>query len=541
MDVKYGITDAFTFDMTLIPDFGQTSFDPSVLNLSPFEIQYSEQRPFFTEGTELFSKGNLFYSRRIGGYPSREVDLKDHERLAEVPAKVKLFNAFKISGRTNKGLGIGFFNGITEKAEAVVYDSISGKQHYKQTVEPWANYNVLVLDQRFRGNSSVSFVNTNVIRSGDFRDANASGILWDINDKKNIWNFFGNVKESVVRDGDTKYGTRIDIGGGKVSGKHRYTAWGNITTKDWNINDLGFSTLTNYANYGTYYGYRILQPSKKFNNFSTQTNFNYFHRLVPFLFTKFEINNNTSFTNKNFESYGTGIETTPFGENDIYEPRTDGRFLKVPGYFDSWLWYESDNRKKLQYNLMVDYYAYNAKGRNLIDASASLRYRFSDKFNVTYQFKPNFSNNEIGYAGKENQDIFMGRRQRTTYENALTSKYTFNQNMALSLAFRHYFSDVTYKQFYVLNQDGSLDSGTSFTKDLNGTYNSWNVDLRYSWWFAPGSQLTLLYRNSVDDYLEVSRLALKDNFNKLFDKPQNNSISLRVTYYLDYNRVKNWF
>ena len=55
--------------MTLIPDFGQVQSDNRVLNLTPFEVKYNEYRPFFTEGTELFSKGNLFYSRRIGVYP----------------------------------------------------------------------------------------------------------------------------------------------------------------------------------------------------------------------------------------------------------------------------------------------------------------------------------------------------------------------------------------------------------------------------------------------------------------------------------------
>ena len=59
MDVKYGINQAFTLDMTLVPDFGQVQTDNRILNLSPFEQQFSENRTFFTEGTELFNKGNL--------------------------------------------------------------------------------------------------------------------------------------------------------------------------------------------------------------------------------------------------------------------------------------------------------------------------------------------------------------------------------------------------------------------------------------------------------------------------------------------------
>ena len=135
----------------------------------------------------------------------------------------------------------------------------------------------------------------------------------------------------------------------------------------------------------------------------------------------------------------------------------------------------------------------------------------------------------------------MGRRQRNTYENSITGKYTLNNKMALSLVFRHYFSDVTYKQFYTLNQDGNLTDYNNFTNNLNGTYNSWNVDIRYSWWFAPGSQLTLLYRNAVSNYQDISRQSFGDNFSTLFNEPMTNNISLRLTYFLDYNRAKNWF
>ena len=540
MDVKYGINDAFTFDMTLIPDFGQANFDNSVLNLTPFEQEFTEQRSFFTEGTELFNKGNMFYSRRVGDEPSLSPNVSQDETLVESPAKVKLFNAFKISGRTNKGLGIGFFNGITEKAEATIRNNITGETR-KEVLEPWANYNVLVLDQRFNGNSSVTLVNTNTMRSGNFRDANATGILWSINNKKNTYQYYGNVKGSWIMDNGTKFGNRSQLGFGKTSGKNRFDINANFVTKNWDINDLGFSTTTNIASYNAWYGYRILQPTKRFNNIYLNNNFTYSHRLEPFLFSTLRFNHNNQFTDKNFRSFGGGIEFTPIGEKDIYEPRKQGRHLNVPGYFDSWIWYESDSRKKLQFNVNIDYYAYNEKGRNKVIPSVFLRYRFNDKFNVIWQFNPVFSNKEVGFAGNDGTNIFMGRRQRNTYENSLTSQFSFNDKMTLSLAFRHYFSDVTYHQFYTLNQDGSLANTINFSNNLNGTYNSWNVDLRYTWWFAPGSQLTLLYRNAVSNYQDVSRLTFGKNFDTLFNEPMTNNISLRLTYFLDYNRAKNWF
>ena len=51
--MKYGISNSFTIDATLIPDFGQVTFDDEELNLTPFEQEFNENRPFFTEGADL--------------------------------------------------------------------------------------------------------------------------------------------------------------------------------------------------------------------------------------------------------------------------------------------------------------------------------------------------------------------------------------------------------------------------------------------------------------------------------------------------------
>ena len=91
MDVKYGINNSFTLDATLIPDFGQVTFDDKELNLSPFEQEFDENRAFFTEGASLFKKadglgfrrGSFFYSRRIGDEISFNKDeyIKENESL----------------------------------------------------------------------------------------------------------------------------------------------------------------------------------------------------------------------------------------------------------------------------------------------------------------------------------------------------------------------------------------------------------------------------------------------------------------------------
>jgi len=539
MDLKYGINDAFTLDLTLIPDFGQTSFDRSVLNLSPFEVQFQEQRSFFTEGTELFSKGDLFYSRRIGGYPSGSPTLNEDEEIIENPEKVKLFNAIKVSGRTNEGLGIGFFNAVTEKTSAKIYNTATGETRY-ETTEPWANYNVFVLDQRFRGNSSVSLVNTNVIRDGDFRDANATALLFDIRNRKNTYRYFGATKGSLVMNGENKFGNESTLGFNKVAGVHRFGANYFVRTKDYDIGDLGYYDRTNFHSLNTNYSYRYLQPRGNLNSLNYNLNVSHNRRLDDDLFTQFVIHNSIDMQTKKFFNFGGGLMIWPFGENDIYEPRTAGRFMHVPAMINPWIFINTDNRRKFRINTYIDYYAFDEKGRYQLIYQLNPSYKFSDKLRLYYNANFNYQQNDRGFAGKDAQHIFMGSRNRFTAENGISSQYTFNNKMALNLSFRHYFSEVHYRKFETLNVDGDVTENNLFNENRDGTFNSWNVDLRYSWWFAPGSQLTLLYRNAVGNYLEESRIGFSKNFEKLFDEPMINSLSLKLTYYIDYNQAKTW-
>ncbi|MDP5102117.1 MAG: DUF5916 domain-containing protein, partial [Nonlabens sp.] len=177
MDVKYGLSDAFTLDATLIPDFGQVAFDAVVLNLGPFEQTFSENRAFFTEGTDLFSKGDLFFSRRIGQRPSgaSSLGLLENEQVLDNPSNAKLLNSIKVTGRTEGGLGIGVLNAFTERTEAAIVNMETNTVRNVLT-EPFTNYNIAVLDQQFGQNSSVFLTNSTTLRNGSFTDALATAL-----------------------------------------------------------------------------------------------------------------------------------------------------------------------------------------------------------------------------------------------------------------------------------------------------------------------------------------------------------------------------
>lgn len=544
VDVKYGINDAFTLDAILVPDFGQTTFDNVILNLGPFEQQFNENRPFFTEGTELFSKGNLFYSRRIGGSPSIYPELGDEETITEYPAKVNLLNALKISGRTKNGLGIGVLNAVTEKTEATITDEITGRTR-KALLEPLANYNVMVLDQRFRKNSSVSFINTNVTRNGSGRDGNVSALLFDLNTKKNTYNLTGDYKYSVVNGFgiDHKKGFSSSITFGETSGKFQYGGGAEYISKDFDKDDMGIQFQSNYHSLYSNWSYRILSPTKTFNMFNIYVN----------LYSEFDnrsgriqqgmMNFNLNSMTKKNNYYGGGFNARPIKTYDFYEPRTpnQSRFLEIPEVINAYFFYSSNYNNRFAFEFNPSYGIANEKGRIGYGLSFSPRYRFSDHFSLNYSFDFSQQNNNIGYVGDTSvsNEIFMGRRDRSTYINSIQGKFTINSDMNFNLSLRHYLSYATYNQYYSLQNNGSIVPTSNFTENSNSNFNAWNLDLSYSWWFAPGSQISILYRNNAALFENEFKRDLGANIRNVIDKDALNHVfSISVRYFIDYNSLK---
>ena len=66
--------------------------------------------------------------------------------LVKSPSESKLINATKISGRTQKGLGIGVLNAVTNTRYAILEDPVTKGQR-EVMIDPLTNYSVIVLDQ----------------------------------------------------------------------------------------------------------------------------------------------------------------------------------------------------------------------------------------------------------------------------------------------------------------------------------------------------------------------------------------------------------
>lgn len=541
MDIKYGINDSFTLDAILVPDFGQTAFDNVVLNLGPFEQQFNENRPFFTEGTDMFSKGNLLYSRRIGGSPSTYPATRDDEEVSQYPSRINLLNALKISGRTAKGLGIGVMNAITEKTEATIRNTQTGETR-SEVVEPLANYNILVLDQRFRKNSSVSLVNTSVIRDGNFRDANVTALLFDLNTRGNTFNLSGNFKFSHVNDLDeNKNGYTAYLNFGKTSGKYRLSANATYISDKYDINDLGIIFTTNYHSFSFTNSYRILKPNKTFNTFKISTIA--YSEIENFTGkpqeASFELNLES--TDKKNHYFGAGFLLSPLETFDFYQPRQMGRYVYNPRYSYSWIDISTNYNYPfaLDANLFLDFY--DQDKRHNYGIRISPRYRFSDQFTLIYAIDWNRQNDEKGWVDFDNTNIIFANRNRNTTENTLTGKFSINSKMTINLKARYYWSYAENLNFLTLTDDGYFRPNPDYNEDQNSNFKIWNFDLSYSWWFAPGSQVSILYRNNAIHNEKRLNKNIIDNLDHTLSNNLNNTLSISFRYYIDYNNAKKWF
>ncbi|MFK8037337.1 MAG: DUF5916 domain-containing protein [Crocinitomicaceae bacterium] len=554
MDLKYGMNDAFTLDMTLIPDFGQVRFDDQVLNLSPYEIQFDEFRQFFTEGVELFNKGDLFYSRRLGGTPVNQNRLQNLEASEVIEIEkntTRLVNATKFSGRTSKGLGVGILNGTSLATKVHINDTLTGSERIIET-SPLTNYNVLIFDQNLKHNSSLTLANSNVWRAGETYDANVTAFLFDLFDQSERFNINGNISNSqLFESGNATIGQKYELELGKVAGKFITDASGEIVDEKFNNNDLGFLRRNNYKNISYYAGYRSFEPFWRLIRYWAEIEIEHTRLHQPDNFENLNFYTETGAAFKNFLFAGLNFTWRPLAENDFFEARTANYFYKRPGGTRLGGFISSNYGKPFAYDIRANLLQRNENDRYDYSINLSPRFRFNDKFSLIYDFTYDYQQNDVGLALTNTFDIvkiievpIFGQRDRQNITNLLTANYVFNNKMDVSFRARHYWSIVEYKDFYLLEKDGRI-SNIDYTgydqeeKSIHdNNFNIFTIDMTYSWVFAPGSFLNIVWKQSLSNTNTKTTLNYFSNVNDLTQSPAFNSISLKLLYYLSYASLK---
>jgi hypothetical protein len=256
------------------------------------------------------------------------------------------------------------------------------------------------------------------------------------------------------------------------------------------------------------------------------------------------IDYNFSATLLNYLNLYLGGGTQPTANYDYYEPRLPGRFVKSWQVYYTYVGINTDARKKLWGNIQVtsgNFYKHNSQNMPNPPGGGfqfNLTYRTTDRLSFGYVFDIFADPWNLGFADIQDTDVYFGARFLRNYTNILSAKYIFQADMSISLRVRHYWSAGEYKQYYYLQQDGYLKPIDDHHVNNDFSYNAFTVDLLYSWQFAPGSILSVVYKNAIEKDEQLIIRDFKGNFKETINSPQLNGLSVKLVYYIDYLQLK---
>lgn len=548
MDVKYGINESFTLDATLVPYFGQVVSDDVINNLTPFEQRFNENRPFFTEGTELFNKASgLFYSRRIGGVPEDYYEVQQmanaapNLKIIKNPSVTQLYNAIKFSGRTKEKLGIGVLNAVAAPMYATILDKTNNSRTKIQT-SPLTNYNMIVLDQALKGRSYITFTNANTIREGTARDANVASLDISLYDKNNIFNVRTFGRYSTIFSSNAHDGFNTGLRLGKVSGKVQYYAQADIKSTYYDPRDLGYIQTANVVSYIGNVSYNQFTSTRNF--LSYRYFFNTYRQRIynpnaP-AFWQFDLGAFWLFKNfwdVNFTIGGLTTQRDYF----VLGRALQNVFVKRPAWGYVQLEGSTDSRKKL-------FFGYNWQQASFFKASPekkyynydfSLRYRFNDRVSISLAHQAESEKNYIVNSGlsETNGDAIVGFVDFKDVTTTISGIYSFAPRLNLNFRLRHNWSSVPYNSLANIDAKGNTVP-RAFIPGLDENVNFFNVDAFLSWDFKLGCNLTVGYKNWIGDNNSINGLKYHrylNNFGKSFDVSHGNEFTVKAIYFLDYN------
>ncbi len=479
IDGKIGITNNFTLDFSVNPDFGQVEADPSEVNLTAFESYFSERRPFFVEGKNIYefrpsntyvigkySSDNLFYSRRIGRYPHHYPDTEDDEYV-NMPEATTIIAALKLSGKTKKGLSIGVMESVTANEKAEIDNN---GERREESVEPLTNYFVGRVQKDFNKGQTilggmVTAVNrdiTNPDMNYLHREAYAGGIDFEHNWNDRTWyvasnstfsNVLGNEEAILATQTSSAryyqrpdashlsvdssltslqgYGTTLRFGN---RSKKRIQFQTSITLRSpgHEFNDMGYMRYSDNIHHGTWVGYYIRNPFSIFRNFYLNMNYwMYWDFSGELLSTYFNTNFNTQFKNK----WRFNASLTQALENISTTMLRGGPSFKNPEMFELNYNISSDYSKK------VSFYTGNYHGWGNNSSEKNHWYWFGIEIkpmnSLSLSIDPEFGSNysqlqyiETADMNGENRYIF-GSLDQKTFHFTFRINYTITPDLSI--------------------------------------------------------------------------------------------------------------
>ena len=592
-DIKYGLSSNLTLDATINPDFGQVEADPAQLNLSAFESFFAEQRPFFLEGTGIFTFNTtcgdggmgcpgLFYSRRVGRSPQLRNETGYFEESA--PTATTILGAAKVTGRLGNGLSMGVLDAATQR-EAGLAD---------RTIEPATNYFVTSLQQDLRGGQTgIGAMVTSVRRT---MDEHTTGLLRESATSAGI-----NVRHRFL---DRHYEVAGYLAGSRITGSeeaiaiaqrngvHRYQRPDDALAYDptrtrlngdarriafakvgggstrfstvyhrfspgFEINDLGFQSRADEQMLSNWFGLQLNKPTRAYRRANVNLN-HWSHWTTAGLPTSLGVNVNAHMELPS--TWWLHAGGTANGLMPTFDDRAarGGPALRMSPSANVWVGFETDRRARVNGVLFVGTFEAD-EGRSAgtwIEPSAGLRLssRFSASMGLYVEEESNddqwYAN--YGDAGSDTARYTFARLQQTTVSLNTRINWTASPTLSLQLYAQPYISAGDYSNWRELDDpraeryadrfrpflsDADEDPSTPAVQADPGEFNfkqlNFNTVLR--WEYRPGSTAFLVWQQGRSRFDERNGdFSARRDYGDLFGLHPDNTLLLKVSYWFDY-------
>ncbi|HEY7766770.1 DUF5916 domain-containing protein [Longimicrobium sp.] len=588
-DIKYGLSSNLTLTATINPDFGQVEADPSEVNLSAFESFFSEKRPFFVEGIDIFRFGlglgddeseTLFYSRRIGRQPQRGLSTDDDRPYVDEPQQTTILGAAKLTGKLGDNLSVGVLGALTAEEQARFVTTAEPGEVQRATSEPMSGYGMVRLRRDFnQGRSAFGGVVTGTYRdlsddallflpssafSGglDFRHRFGGGD-WETNGWAILTRVNGDtlaiqrLQQSPARYYQRPDASHVDVQNdltaltgngasfhvGKIAGRYRGGFLGLYRSPGMEVNDLGFLREADQlvgAGYGRWFQNT---PQGPFRNWNLGWN----------LFSGWTTGNERMFTGANINGSYT-LKNLWGGHGSV--GRNHGgmnvRGLRGgPALVDEGAWMASaslrtDSRRRMSYSAAAGFYNEDDTGMGHRWVETSINARPSSRVTVSLSPSLSMANDQVQYITQEESGRYVfGRLDQTTVAVTTRLNYTFSPELSLQLYAQPFVSAGDYGDFLQVADPAAADFDERFepgaAPDFNPEFNvqAFRSNAVLRWEYRPGSTLFVVWSQGRENFVNDGSFGLTRDFGRLFGTDENmpvpatNVLMIKLNYWLN--------
>jgi hypothetical protein len=595
LDAKIGLTSNLTIDLTVNPDFGQVESDPSVMNLSAFEIFYEEKRPFFLEGKNIFNfdfdNSSLFYSRRIGHAPSFYPALNNNEFI-NYPDNTTILGAAKMSGKTAKGFSIGALQSLTANEYANI-DSLGKRKRHN--VEPLTNYALVRVQQDYKqGNTMLGGILTSTNRflnasHLEFMNHHAytGGIdlFHQWHDKKYYVdakivgsNIMGSREAMInLQQSSARYYQRPDIdylhidsaatqlsgyGGSIKIGKGSKGFWRYSTELTWrspgfDLNDMGYMQMADIIKQKNSVYYFVNKPVSIFRTYNVSlSETNNWDFGLRYLSSSVHLGIYLEFLNK-----------WAFNASSNYTPQSlDTRILRggsamlIPSVIYRNVYMRTDPSKRLSFDLNSELSSSGNNSARYYSVQPGIRYTPINTIKLSASLNYSANRNDLQYITTTAYDSETGYILGKIDQHTMGITFRMDYNITPEVSIQYYGSPFAtvgkYSEFKRITESRANNYHNRFARlkpSLNGNiyevsennntsidYNFWNPNFDFSqfrsnlvfrWEYRPGSQFNFVWSQDRTVFVQPGSQVLSNGMSSLKDIFPNNIFLVKFNYW----------